>query len=224
MHASGSTGGHSLLQVSDGTKTMALANIATTKDFTCLNVWEIECIQMPAETGLRRRWRLCSILKLIPLILSGACVYIRRHSRSCPRTRILKVCCHKMAVSRCQPRVYALAMCLAVSQMAQAAFMNSSTTVTSKATLPTGGSVHTKPCEFAAGSVMIWDWSSAQTAATITHTIVPHITAYPNGSSVTNNETVLATATLPSNVTTNSTVVVSGFTMYDHSLTGFSRV
>lgn len=62
---------------------------------------------------------------------------------------------------------------------------------------------------------MIWDWSSAHTAATITHTIVPHITAYANGSSVTNNETVLATATLPNNATASSTVVVSGFTMYD---------
>lgn len=62
---------------------------------------------------------------------------------------------------------------------------------------------------------MIWDWSAAHTAATITHTIVPHITAYPNGSSVTNNETVLATATLPNNVTASSTIVVSGFTMYD---------
>lgn len=66
---------------------------------------------------------------------------------------------------------------------------------------------------------MIWDWSAAHTAATITHTIVPHITAYPNGSSVTNNETVLATATLPNNVTASSTMVVSGFTMYDQYLT-----
>ncbi|KAG6364626.1 hypothetical protein INS49_006229 [Diaporthe citri] len=60
---------------------------------------------------------------------------------------------------------------------------------------------------------MIWDWSAAHTAATVTHTIVPHITAYPDGSSVTNNETVLATATLPNNVTASSTIVVSGFTM-----------
>lgn len=80
------------------------------------------------------------------------------------------------------------------------------------ASLPTG---ERKVCEFAAGSVMIWDWHDAHTAATITHTIVPHITAYPNGSSVTNNETVLATTTLPTNVSVSSTRVVSGFTMYD---------
>lgn len=61
---------------------------------------------------------------------------------------------------------------------------------------------------------MIWDWSSAQTAGTVTHTIVPHITTYPNGSSVTNNETVLATATLPGNASVSTTRVVSGFTMY----------
>lgn len=196
--------------------------MATMKDFTDLDVWKIECTQILVEACLGRRPRLRSKLKTVSLILSGACVYIRLHRRSFPRTaRSLKVCCHKMAMPRCQTRVSALAMCLAVTQMAQAAFINSSSTVTSKATLPTAG--HSKPCEFAAGSVMIWDWSSAQTAATITHTIVPHITAYPNGSSVTNNETVLATATLPSNVTASSTVVVSGFTMYDQNLTTLSR-
>lgn len=70
---------------------------------------------------------------------------------------------------------------------------------------------------------MIWDWSAAHTAATITHTIVPHITAYPNGISVTNNETILATATLPNNATASSTIVVSGFTMYDQYLMRWSR-
>lgn len=121
-----------------------------------------------------------------------------------------------MALSRWPTRVSALVIYLAATQTAYAAFMNSSSTVTSKASLPTGDSAdHDKPCQFAAGSVMIWDWSAAHTAATITHTIVPHITAYPNGSSVTNNETVLATATLPNNVTASSTIVVSGFTMYD---------
>lgn len=121
-----------------------------------------------------------------------------------------------MAFSPWPTRVSALVTYLAATQTAYAAFINSSSTVTSKASLPTGDSgQHDKPCQFAAGSVMIWDWSSAHTAATITHTIVPHITAYPNGSSVTNNETVLATATLPDNVTASSTIVVSGFTMYD---------
>ncbi|KAI3400617.1 hypothetical protein diail_2329 [Diaporthe ilicicola] len=115
-----------------------------------------------------------------------------------------------MAVFWRQRRLVALAMALAGTLGAQAAFTNSSATLTSMASLPTGGH---KVCEFAAGSVMIWDWHDAHTAATITHTIVPHITAYPNGSSVTNNETVLATATLPTNVSVSSTRVVSGFTM-----------
>ncbi|POS70648.1 hypothetical protein DHEL01_v210960 [Diaporthe helianthi] len=102
-------------------------------------------------------------------------------------------------------------MCLAATQEAQAAFTNSSSMVTSKPSLPTGGSGHDKPCEIAAGSVMIWDWKSPVTAATITHTIVPHITAYPNGSFVTNNETVVATP--PTTASINSTMVVSGFTI-----------
>ncbi|KAL1870676.1 hypothetical protein Daus18300_004996 [Diaporthe australafricana] len=115
-----------------------------------------------------------------------------------------------MAASTWQARLIAFAIGLAATCKAQAAYSNSSATVTSMASLPTG---QRKVCEFAAGSVMIWDWHDAHTAATITHTIVPHITAYPNGSSVTNNETVLATATLPTNVSVSSTRVVSGFTM-----------
>lgn len=122
----------------------------------------------------------------------------------------------KMAVFKWQKglTLYAVATCLAATQEAQAEFTNSSATVTSLASLPTGGSGHEKPCEIAAGSVMIWDWSSPATAGTVTRTIVPHITAYPNGSSVTNNQTVFAT--LPSTASTNlnSTMVVSGFTMY----------
>lgn len=55
------------------------------------------------------------------------------------------------------------------------------------------------------------------------HSIVPHITEYPNGNFVTNNETVLATITLPDNVTASSTFVVSGFTMYDQHLTRLAR-
>ena len=125
----------------------------------------------------------------------------------------MRVGYHKMVVPRWQKRVSALAVCLAAAQKAQAAYINSSATVTSKASLPTDGSGDYEPCEFAAGSVMIWDWHEAHTAATLTHTIVPHVTAYPNGSSVTNNETVLATATLPTNVSVSSTMVVSGFTM-----------
>ncbi|KAG8165574.1 hypothetical protein KVR01_004126 [Diaporthe batatas] len=118
-----------------------------------------------------------------------------------------------MAALRWQKRLYAamLATLLAATQEAQAAVTNSSATATSRAPLPTGGSGHDKPCEIAAGSVMIWDWRSPVTAGTVTHTIVPHITAYPNGSSVTNNQTVMTT--LPTTVSTNSTMVVSGFTM-----------
>lgn len=148
--------------------------------------------------------------------LGSISIYLRQPVSSLVFSRITasKICRRKMAVSRWQKRLHALAMCLVATQEAQAAFTNSSATVTSKASLPTGGSGNDKPCEFAAGSVMIWDWSSAQTAGTVTHTIVPHITTYPNGSSVTNNETVLATATLPGNASVSTTRVVSGFTMY----------
>lgn len=213
-------------QSRDWAKTASLASVTTAKDFTCLDMWKLECNQMSPEACPRLAPGDNNLPQNHVLIISGACVELPSPASSF----VFKIhgiksrfCLRKMVVSGRRRRVSALAMCLAATPKAQAASINSPSFVTHLVPSPTHGSGYSEPGELEAGSVRVWDWGEPYTATTMIHSIVPHITAYPNGIYVTNNETVLATITLPDNVTASSTFVVSGFTMYGQHLTRLAR-
>ncbi|KAH8780263.1 hypothetical protein F5883DRAFT_541555 [Diaporthe sp. PMI_573] len=67
-------------------------------------------------------------------------------------------------------------------------------------------------CGFAANLAMVYDWNKTN-AETITHTIVPHVTTYPNGSDVTSLETITASAPEVTDFARNTAVIDGWFTM-----------
>lgn len=67
-------------------------------------------------------------------------------------------------------------------------------------------------CGFAANLAMVYDWNKTN-AETITHTIVPHVTTYPNGSAVTSLETIAASQPEVTDFVRNTAVIDGWFTM-----------
>ncbi|POS73418.1 hypothetical protein DHEL01_v208184 [Diaporthe helianthi] len=59
---------------------------------------------------------------------------------------------------------------------------------------------------------MVYDWNKTN-AETITHTIVPHVTTYPNGSAVTSLETIAANEPEVTDFARNTAVIDGWFTM-----------
>lgn len=67
-------------------------------------------------------------------------------------------------------------------------------------------------CGLAANMAMVLDWNKTN-AETITHTIVPHVTTYSNGSAVTSLETITASPPEVTDFVRNTAVIDGWFTM-----------
>lgn len=107
----------------------------------------------------------------------------------------------------------AWAACVACAHQ-QVRALNSTSTSASTTTSPS--SISTAPgvpvCGLAANMAMVLDWNKTN-AETITHTIVPHVTTYPNGSAVTSLETITASAPEVTDFVRNTAVIDGWFTM-----------
>ncbi|KAG8161043.1 hypothetical protein KVR01_009307 [Diaporthe batatas] len=119
-----------------------------------------------------------------------------------------------MVAARRQIRPWAWVACIGCAHQVRAlnstsGAINTSPSTTSAA-LPSTPTVPV--CGFAANLAMVYDWNKTN-AETITHTIVPHVTTYPNGSAVTSLETIAADQPEVTDFVRNTAVIDGWFTM-----------
>lgn len=110
-----------------------------------------------------------------------------------------------------QTRPLAWVACVAGVQQVRA--LNSTSAPTSASTSTTSVAAPGVPvCGLAANLAMVYDWNKTN-AETITHTVVPHITTYPNGSAITSLQTITASAPEVTDFVRNTAVIDGWFTM-----------
>lgn len=90
--------------------------------------------------------------------------------------------------------------------------LNSTSTSATTSPAPISTAPGVPVCGLAANMAMVLDWNMTN-AETITHTIVPHVTTYPNGSAVTSLETISASAPEVTDFVRNTAVIDGWFTM-----------
>lgn len=116
-----------------------------------------------------------------------------------------------MVASFRQIRPLAWVACVAGAQQVRA--LNSTSALASASTSTASAPPPEVPvCGLAANLAMFYDWNKTN-AETITHTVVPHVTTYPNGSAVTSLETITASAPHVTDFVRNTAVIDGWFTM-----------